>query len=52
MDDVLNSQTVGFSTLIVVSPLQSFMEDQCNRMKEIRISSVALLYENLEDKFP
>ena len=43
----LNEQTVGFSTLIIVIlPLQSFMEDQCNCMKEIGMSSVALLYEN------
>ena len=47
--DVLNEQTVGFSTLIVVSPLQSLMEDQRNRMKETGISSIALLYENSED---
>ena len=47
--DVLNEQTVVFSTLIVVSPLQSLMEDQCNRMKEIGISSIAFLYENSED---
>ena len=47
--DVVNEQTVGCSTLIVVSPLQSLMEDQCNRMKDIGISSIALLYENSED---
>ena len=47
--DVVNEQTVSCSTLIVVSPLQSLMEDQCNRMKEIGISSIALLCENSED---
>ena len=47
--DVLNELTVGFSTLILVSPLQSLMEDQCNCMKETGISSIALLYENSED---
>ena len=33
----------------MVSPLQSLMEDLCNRMKETGISSIALLYENSED---
>ena len=47
--DVVNERTVGCSTLIVVSPLQSLMEDQCNRMQEIGISSTALLYENSGD---
>ena len=40
--DMLQEQTIGFSTLIVVTPLQSLMEDQYNRMKEIGISSIAL----------
>jgi superfamily II DNA helicase RecQ len=44
--DVLYEQTIGFSTLIVISPLQSLMEDQCNRMKDIGISSIALYSDN------
>ena len=48
--DMLQEQTIGFSTLIVVTPLQSLMEDQCNRMKEIGISSIALYSENASDE--
>ncbi len=47
--DTLHEQTVGFSTLIVVSPLQSLMEDQYNHMNRIGISSVALYSENSDD---
>ena len=45
--DVLYEQTIGFSTLIVLSPL---MEDQCNRMKDIGISSIALYSDNAGDE--
>ena len=48
--DVLYEQTIGFSTLIVISPLQSLMEDQCNRMKDIGISSIALYSDNAGDE--
>ena len=48
--DVLHEQTIGFSTLIVISPLQSLMEDQCNRMKDIGISSIALYSDNAGDE--
>ena len=44
--DILQEQTIGISTLIVISPLKSLMEDQCNHMKEIGISSIALYSEN------
>ena len=40
---------MGFSTLIVISPLPSLMEDQCNRMREIGISCVALHSRNSSD---
>ncbi|XP_028419127.1 uncharacterized protein LOC114544809 [Dendronephthya gigantea] len=40
--DMVYEQSIGFSTLIVISPLQSLMEDQCNRMKEIGISCICL----------
>ena len=40
--DTVNEQTIGFSTLIVISPLQSLMKDQCNRLKEIGISCTCL----------
>ena len=39
---MVNEQSIGFSTLIVISPLQSLMEDQCNRLKEIGISCTCL----------
>ncbi len=48
--DILHEQTIGFSTLIVVSPLQSLMEDQCIRMKNTGISSIALYSENASDE--
>ena len=48
--DVLYEQTIGFSTLIVISPLQSLMEDQCKRMKDIGISSIALYSDNAGDE--
>ena len=48
--DMLQEQTIGFWTLIVVTPLQSLMEDQCNRMKEIGILSIALYSENASDE--
>ena len=40
--DIVHEQFVGFSTLIVISPLQSLMEDQCNRMKDVGISCTAI----------
>ena len=36
--------------MIVVSPLQSLMEDQCIRMKNTGISSIALYSENASDE--
>eukprot|EP00794_Sanderia_malayensis_P010332 gene10332-11405_t len=44
--DIVQEQNIGFSTLIVISPLKSLIEDQCMRMKEVGVSCIALCGQN------
>ncbi len=44
--DIVHEQTIGFSTLIVISPLRSLIEDQCLGLKEAGISCIALYGDN------